>query len=129
MQIKPEIKFGENGDDGQKYFPLKGIVWKVLKEKDVWLRIRGDDGKEGWALKEDFTLLADAPAVYTDMIKADEKNVWVWNQLGLAWHEKGEWENAIKDYTEAIRLDPKDAAAFSNRGGVWRHKKEYDKVR
>ena len=79
-------------------------------------------------MKEDFTLLADAPGVYTDIINADEKNGWAWNMRGLAWHEKGEWENAIKDYTETIRLDPKDAAAFNNRGCVWRDKKEYDKA-
>ena len=57
MQRKPEVKFGVNGEDGLKNFPLKGVVWEVLKEKDGWLRIRGSDGKEGWALKEEFVLL------------------------------------------------------------------------
>ena len=71
MQTKPKVKFGENDDDGQRYFALKGVCFPVLKEKDGWLRIRGSDGQEGWADKADFTLPADAPGVYTDMIKGD----------------------------------------------------------
>ncbi len=128
MKAKPEVKFGEHDDDSQRYFELKGVVFTVLKEKDGWLRLRGSDGKEGWAEKADFTLLADAPGVYTDLIKADEKNGWAWNQRGLAWHEKGEWDNAIKDYVEAIRLDPKYAPAFINRGNARQNLKEYDKA-
>ena len=128
MQTKPDVKFGENNDDGQKYFPLKGVVFTVLKEREGWLRIRGDDTKEGWAQKEEFVLLADAPAVYTDMIRVDEKNTWAWDMRGLAWRQKGEVENAIKDYSEAIRLDPKHVSAFNNRGNAWHDKHEYDKA-
>ncbi len=128
MATKPDVKLGINDDEGQKHFELKGVAFTVLKEKDGWLRIRGHDGKEGWTEKTNFTLLADAPGVYTDMIKADEKRMWAWRQRGLAWHEKGEWDNAIKDFSEAIRLDPKDAAAFNYRGVARHDLKEFDKA-
>jgi len=105
MERKPDVKFGVNGEDGLKNFPLEDVVWKVLKEKDGWLRFRGADGKDGWALKEEFVLLVDAPGFYTGLIKADEKSDWAWTQRGLAWSEKGEFDNAIKDYTEATRSE------------------------
>ena len=47
---------------------------------------------------------------------------------GLAWNEKTEYDKALADYTEAIRLDPKSAAAYNDRGWVWTAKKEYDKA-
>jgi tetratricopeptide (TPR) repeat protein len=128
MKRKAEVKFGDRVGDEQIYFELKGAVHTVLKEKEGWLRIRGEDGKEGWADKDDFILLRDAPAYYTDLIRKNEKYAWAWNQRGIAWMKKGELDNAIKDYTEAIRLDPKDAAAYNNRGVAWRAKKEYDKA-
>jgi tetratricopeptide (TPR) repeat protein len=46
----------------------------------------------------------------------------------LAWAERGEPENAIKDFTEAIRLNPKSASAFHSRGIVYRRMTEYDKA-
>ena len=128
MQTKPKVKFAVNDDDGQRDFELKGVCFTVLKEKDGLLRLRGDDGKEGWAEMADFTLLADAPGVYTDMIKADEKNGWAWHMRGAAWDEKGEFDKAVEDYSEVIRLDSKFAGAFNDRGLARLNLKEYDKA-
>jgi tetratricopeptide (TPR) repeat protein len=51
-----------------------------------------------------------------------------YNNRGVAWAGKGEFDKAIADYTEAIRLDPKYAAAFYNRGMAWDDKGDNDKA-
>jgi tetratricopeptide (TPR) repeat protein len=128
MSKQHEVKFGDRVGDKQIYFELKGAIFPVLEELEGSLRIRGNDGKEGWVDKADFVLLRDAPAFFTNLIRKDEKGAWAWNQRGIAWRNKGELDNAIKDYTESIRLDPKASIAFYNRGNAWSDRKEYDKA-
>ncbi len=38
-----------------------------------------------------------------------------YNQRGIAYYDKKDWDRAIADYTEAIRLDPRNAEALNNR--------------
>jgi tetratricopeptide (TPR) repeat protein len=128
MHKKSKVQFGDWVGGKQVYFKLDGVVFPVLAEREGWLRIRGEDRREGWADKADFVLLRDAPAFYTDLIRRDEKDGWAWAQRGVAWKQKGELDNAIKDHTEAIRINPKDAMAYNNRGNAWNNKKEYDKA-
>jgi len=45
---------------------------------------------------------------------------------GKAYHEKKEYDLAIKEYTEAIRLDPTNASAYDFREGMYCREKEYD---
>jgi tetratricopeptide (TPR) repeat protein len=46
----------------------------------------------------------------------------------LAWHEKKEYDRAIKDFDEAIRLNPRFEWAFNNRGWTRHQKKDYKKA-
>jgi tetratricopeptide (TPR) repeat protein len=128
MQRKVTVKPPARDGDKEPYFMLNGAVFPVLKEKDGRLRVRNNDGKEGWADKKDFVLLRDAPAYCTGLIRKNEGDAWVWTMLGVARYEKGEREKAIKDFDEAIRLDPKHTAAFHNRGTAWYAKNEYDRA-
>ena len=41
---------------------------------------------------------------------------------GNAYHDKGEYDRAIRDYDEAIRLKPDDADAYKNRGVAYNNK-------
>jgi len=47
---------------------------------------------------------------------------------GMAWFEKNDYEQAIKEFNEAIRLDPKYALAYWNRGKAWLAKSDYDQA-
>lgn len=47
---------------------------------------------------------------------------------GGAYHDKGQYDQAIGDYNEAIRLKPDDAAAFFHRGYAYSNKGQYDRA-
>jgi lipoprotein NlpI len=50
------------------------------------------------------------------------------NNRGIAYDDKKDFDRALADYNEAIRLNPKDAHAFNNRGVAYDNKKEYDRA-
>jgi lipoprotein NlpI len=50
------------------------------------------------------------------------------NNRGLSYHVKGEYDRAIQDYDQAIRLNPGYAYAFFNRGIAYKDKGEYDRA-
>ena len=49
-----------------------------------------------------------------------------YNNLGIDYGEKGEYDLAIKYFTKAIKLKPDYALAYNNRGAVYRSKGEHD---
>ena len=65
---------------------------------------------------------------YTEAIRLDPKLAMAYNNRGIAYDEKGEYDKAIADCSEAIRLDPKTAAAYSNRGLAYADKGDSDKA-
>lgn len=92
-------------------------------DRDGWLRLF-DGHREGWAKKDDFILSRDATAYFTTRINANASDSFAWSSRGIAWRDRGEFDNAIKDFTECIRLDPKYASAFNGRGNAYLDKKE-----
>ncbi|MBT8490348.1 MAG: tetratricopeptide repeat protein, partial [Deltaproteobacteria bacterium] len=49
------------------------------------------------------------------------------NNRGIAWDDKGDYNRALRDYDKAINLNPGIAEAYNNRGLVWYKKKGYDR--
>jgi len=47
---------------------------------------------------------------------------------GVAYDEKGEYDQAIADYTEAIRINPEDGDFYYNRGLAYGDKGEGDQA-
>lgn len=128
MPRAQEVTFSDRApDEKQASLERKFIFYTVLREQGDRLLL-SHGGQEGWALKAEWVLLEDAPAHYSKLIRADATGTWAWRHRGVAWAERGEPENTIKDFTEAIRLNPKMASTFHSRGVVYRRKKEYDKA-
>jgi tetratricopeptide (TPR) repeat protein len=46
-----------------------------------------------------------------------------YNNRGIAWYRRGDFDRAIADHDEAIQLDPKDAQAYYDRGMAWEKKR------
>ena len=66
--------------------------------------------------------------LYTKVIGIDPENASAYNNRGVAYRKKGEYDNAIADYTKAIEIDPKYALAYYNRGIAYSEKGESDKA-
>ena len=50
------------------------------------------------------------------------------NNRGVAYKFKGEYDRALEDYDQAILLNPNFANAYNNRGVIYRLKGEYDRA-
>jgi tetratricopeptide (TPR) repeat protein len=57
-----------------------------------------------------------------------EKLAEAFNNRGIAYRFKGDFDRAIQDYGQAIRLNPKSSAAFNNRGVAHDQKGEYERA-
>ena len=47
---------------------------------------------------------------------------------GVAYRRKGEYDRALQDYEQAIHLNPDNANAYNNRGIIYRIKGDYDRA-
>ena len=63
-----------------------------------------------------------------EAIRLDPKYSKAYNNRGLAYQRRGEYDKSIADYSESIRLDAKDAIAFRGRGFASESKGELDKA-
>ncbi|QVL30196.1 tetratricopeptide repeat protein [Telmatocola sphagniphila] len=127
-QDQKQIKFSDWSNNKRIYYELSNFpVFTVDSEKEGLLRI-WDGFREGWVIKNDFILIADAPEFFSDIYKADPNQTWALYRRAVAWDKKGELDNAIMDYTTYLGKNPKDTRAYLNRGHAWFCKKEYDKA-
>jgi tetratricopeptide (TPR) repeat protein len=55
-------------------------------------------------------------------------NAKFYNSRGIAYGEKGQYDQAISDFNRAIELNPNDNKAYNNRGIVYRLKGQYDQA-
>jgi lipoprotein NlpI len=53
---------------------------------------------------------------------------WAYDNRGVAYGKKGDFDHAIADYTQAIALDPKIAKAYNNRGVAYATKGDHDRA-
>jgi len=90
------------------------------------------NGKPGGAIWKflSFILCTIASAIpdFDTAIRLNPKYIDAYNNRGIAYFSKGQYDRAIADHTEAIRLDPKNAVIFYNRGFVYERKGELEKA-
>jgi len=97
---------------------------------DDWLEVQHNiypGPYTGWVRRGELVKLADAAAYFTEKIRADPDKVWAWRNRAIAWTQKGEHENAIKDLTEVIRLQPSDWSYIA-RATAWASKGDQDRA-
>ena len=57
--------------------------------------------------------------VYSHAIELNPNNIYTYNNRGVAYGAKGDYDRAIADYTKAIQLNPNYADAYFNRGAAY----------
>ena len=62
------------------------------------------------------------------LAKDADKKLTIYNNRGLAYSGKNEYDRALEDYSKAIELKPDDADAYYNRGVAYARKSEYDRA-
>jgi tetratricopeptide (TPR) repeat protein len=69
-----------------------------------------------------------AIAEYDNAIRLTPNNVIAFNNRGLAYAAKKDYDRAIADFNAEIKLDPNGPAGFSNRGNAYEAKQDYDRA-
>jgi tetratricopeptide (TPR) repeat protein len=103
---------------------------KVLRVAGDWVEVRHSQGTaahRGWVTKAEVVRAADAPAFYTDYLKANPKGLWAYQNRSAAWAIRGDHDNAVKDLTEAIKVYPA-APLYCDRGLAWQRKGNLDQA-
>ena len=70
-----------------------------------------------------------AIASFSEAIKLDPKSFPAYNNRGIAYCEKGNFDKAIADFSRVIEIDPKYGKAYNNRAVAYMMKGEKDKAR
>jgi tetratricopeptide (TPR) repeat protein len=71
------------------------------------------------------TVIDSCTAVIQSGQGTREKLATAFDNRGVAYRRKGEYDRALQDYEQAIRLNPSNANAYNNRGIIYRIKGEY----
>jgi Flp pilus assembly protein TadD len=64
----------------------------------------------------------------TEQNRSESKNPKFYNNRGIAYGEKGQYDQAISDFNKAIEINPAYGKAYTNRGIVYRLKGQYDRA-
>ena len=69
----------------------------------------------------------DSITLWSDVLK-NYPEVWLaWNNRGIAYLEKNDYDRAIDDFNHSIKLDPGNGETYYNLGNAYYKKQEYDK--
>jgi Flp pilus assembly protein TadD len=64
----------------------------------------------------------------TEPKQSESRNPKFYNDRGIAYGEKGRYDQAISDFSKAIEINPRYGKAYNNRGIVHRLKGQYDQA-
>jgi tetratricopeptide (TPR) repeat protein len=72
--------------------------------------------------------IAGCTKIVQDRGTSKEIRVGAYNNRGLAYRWKREYDRAIADFGEALKLDPKYAAGYNNRGLAYSSKEDFERA-
>ncbi len=108
------------GEKEKKQVEAKITDEERLVQINEWF----EKGYDYWLNQEDDVAIE----AYTKAIALDPNYAAAYNNRGVAYKNKGQYDRAIEDYNKAIALDPNDASAYTNRGVAYNEKRQYDKA-
>jgi len=86
--VRDDIQIGPSPNNGNwiNLPALRGLDYRVLGEKDGWIKINDGRGNVGWFDKADAVPLQDAPSYFTARIRQNPTDIPAYN--GRAWASK-----------------------------------------
>ena len=70
----------------------------------------------------------EAEAIFRRLTHEQPKNAVYWNELGIAYQNQSELNNALKCYEKSAKLDSHYADPQNNVGTIWYERKKYPKA-
>jgi tetratricopeptide (TPR) repeat protein len=124
-----EVKIGKTDPKGVQVYlaTLKGISYRVIDDKDGWVKVAQDDA-EGWFPKNDAVPLDDAAAYFSSRVKTNPRDDQAFGYRAEAAMLKEDFPAALKDLSEAIKIKPLLATWWNNRAFVLLITKDFDKA-
>ena len=112
-------------NDLQGFIEKRGLHKNTYTEfyKGVTSQGRADSAKTKAERQKCYN---DAIAHYTEAIDLDPELTEAYNNRGLAYARKGDFEVAIEDFNKTIDLDPEDAGVYSDRGLAYFRKGDFE---
>lgn len=94
----------------------------------VWAQSssRKDQGWPGCANGDPDIVIASCTTLAESNGEPHGRRTLAFNNRGIAYFAKGDFDRAIEDYSQAIKLSPQFNAAFNNRGNAYVAKHDYD---
>ena len=64
----------------------------------------------------------------TEQKQSESRDAEFYNSRGIAYGEKGQYDEAISDYNKALEINQSYAEAYRNRGNAYFYKRQYDQA-
>ena len=103
----------------------RGNYLTVREVNGNWLWV-DSDGTRGWLHRDHVILASRAIDHFTNELRRDPKDDRALIARAVAWQDKDELTNAIRDCTDAIAINAEDPWVYKIRGNAWMAKGEYD---
>ncbi len=67
-------------------------------------------------------------SLWTDVIEKNPGIAVGWNNRGMVYYDKGDYDKALSDFNESIRVQPTHPDAYNNRSIIYYQRKDYQKA-
>ncbi len=83
--------------------------------------------QRGWQLHQQ-DQLSQAETLYRNAVSKEPGNANAWCYLGMALHDRKQYESAAKAYEQALAIQPSFPIALNNYGNTLRYLSKFDKA-
>ena len=95
-----------------------------ISQEEVLLELEFERGNFLMGLKK----TEEAIKAYSDIIELNPHYSAAYNNRGVVYANKGEYNRAVRDFNIALELNPNDSFAYNNRGNAYNNISEVDKA-
>lgn len=140
VKLNPKLKephirlgylYGVVGDVKSAIVALKHVLFNFPKEEDSYLNVITVYNALLAKNEENLDLKAgriDAMNAYADFVNKSEPKASNFFNLGVIYHQKGDFERALSAYQSALDLNPRHSRACYNIGNIYRDQGRFNEA-